>query len=133
MPESGGCAETVEILNAVFNSPLILNDGHEILARLAAGDEPEDIVIDLNAKFGNPEVGGLIRSLGQSWPRLHLQAVARVVQWALEKLDTEDRVTITWKGDAEYPETVTRFELRGHSLQIEFAHPPGSLPAAATG
>jgi hypothetical protein len=40
-------------------------------------------------------------------------------------------VNITWKGDADFPETVTRFELRGNHLQIEFLHPPATLGAPA--
>ena len=59
----------------------------------------------------------------------HTEAVAQMVQWALGKLDTEDRITIRWKDDAEYRETVTKFELRDHELLIEFAHPPAGLRA----
>jgi hypothetical protein len=58
-----------------------------------------------------------------------MEAVASVFTWALSKIDSDDRVSITWKGDADYPETVTRFELRGNQLKIEFLHPPAALAA----
>ncbi|MDO8615290.1 MAG: hypothetical protein Q7T33_06085 [Dehalococcoidia bacterium] len=122
-----GCGEAVELLNVVFTTALILNDGHEILARLNAGDEVADVVEDLATKFGKPSMTGEIRKVTAGWPPLHLEAVGEMVKWALGKLDTEERVTISWKGDADSPETVTRFELSGRSLQIEFAHPPASF------
>jgi len=125
-----GCPEAMELLNYVFNTALILNDGHEIFARLSAGDDVITIVDDLNSKFGRPRMGRAIRAVGDNWPPHHLEAVSTMVQWALSKLDTDDRITIDWKGDAESPETVTKFELREHGLHIEFAHPPFQLRAA---
>jgi len=127
MAMAGGCAEAVELLNVVFQVPLVLNDGHEILTRLRAGDDLGDIARDLNGKFGMPENGAAIGTVIQAWPRLHREATAWMVEWALGKLDTEDRILIQWKGDAEHHETVTKFELQDHTLVIEFAHPPGSL------
>jgi hypothetical protein len=124
-----GCIEAVELLNLVFGTPLVLNDGHEILARLSAGDEVADLVDDYARKFGRAETAQEIRQVTENWPPLHMEAASQLVQWALGKLDTDDRVTINWKGDAEHPETVTKFELRDHTLLIEFAHPPGGLRA----
>lgn len=126
---SGGCIEAMELMNVVFTTSLILNDGHEIFTRLSAGDEIADVVEEYATKFSNPELGKDIRGVIESWPPHHTEAVAQMVQWALGKLDTEDRITISWKGDAEYRETVTKFELRDHELLIEFAHPPGGLRA----
>jgi hypothetical protein len=60
-----------------------------------------------------------------------MEAVSTLVGWALAKLDTDDRIAISWKGDAEYHETVTRFEVREHELHVEFLHPPVSAGAAA--
>jgi len=119
-----GCLESMELLNAIFQTPLILNDGHEIYQRLQAGDDVVSIVEDLNEKFGRPRLARAIREVGEAWPPLHLEAASELVKWALSKLDTDDRVIIQWKGDADSPETVTRFELRDHALLIEFAHPP---------
>jgi len=125
MPDLG-CTEAMNILNLVFQTALVMNDGHEILVRLQAGDEPADILLDLGRKFSRfkvareDRVGEMIRQ----WPELHGEAVSQMLQWALAKLDTEDRISISWKGDDEADETVTRFELRGNHLQIEFAHPP---------
>ncbi len=48
------CLHAVQVLNAIFSTPLILNDGHEILQRLEAGDEVADIAEDLGQKFGQP-------------------------------------------------------------------------------
>jgi hypothetical protein len=124
---SGGCIEAMELLNMVFMTSLILNDGHEIFARLSAGDDVAVVVEDYAKKFGKQEKAEEIRQVTDNWPPLHLEAVAQIVRWALGKLDTEDRVTISWKGDADHPETVTRFELRGHTLAIEFAHPPAAI------
>jgi hypothetical protein len=114
----------MELLNQVFATALILNDGHEIFARLSAGDDVITIVDDLNNKFGRPRMGRAIRAVGDNWPPHHLEAVSTLVQWALSKLDTDDRITIDWKGDAESEETITKFELREHRLHIEFSHPP---------
>ena len=129
MAQAGGCAEAVELLSIVFRVPFILNDGHEILARLERGDDLVEIAQDLNAKFGDERNGAAIQTVVKAWPALHREAVAQVVRWALSKLDTDDRILIDWKGDDENPETVTRFELRDHRLLIEFAHPQGSLEA----
>lgn len=127
-----GCPEAMELLNLVTTTGLILNDGHEILARMRAGDAIPDIVEDLTQKFGQTDMTDSIRRVVDGWPSLHLEAVGEMVTWALGKLDTDDRVTMRWKGDAEHPETVTRFELRDHELLIEFAHPP-SLYATTRG
>ena len=123
-----GCNEAILTLNAVFQSALILNDGHEILARLQTGDDPADIVTDLASKFRTLKRADAARvqQVISAWPRLHMEAVGEVLKWALGKLDTDERISISWKGDADNPETVTRFELRGNQLQVEFAHPPPS-------
>lgn len=124
------CLEAMELLNLAFTTSLILNDGHEILARLKAGDDIAELVEEYGNKFGNASVARAARQVTDSWPPLHVEAVCEMVKWALGKLDTDDRVTINWKGDNHHPETVTRFELRDHTLLIEFAHPPVSLRAA---
>ena len=121
-----GCTIAIDVLNLIFQSALVMNDGHEIYARLSAGDHPADVVVDLGKKFKRwdrlrPQV---VESVIRNWPDTHMEAVSSMVTWALSKLETPDRVTISWKGDADYPETVTRFELRGNNLQIEFLHPP---------
>ena len=123
------CLEAMDLLSMVFSSGIIGNDGHEILARLQAGDDPAEIIGDLGDKFDRPEQGTALREVAANWPPLHLQMLAGVVQWALGKLDTDDRVMIKWKGDAESSETVTKLELRDHTLQIEFAHPPMGVQA----
>ncbi len=119
-----GCSEAMQLLNLLFSSGIISNDGHEIYARLSNGDDVADIVDEYAKKFGKSEKSEDIRKVLQNWPPLQLEAVGQMVQWALGKLDTEDRVTIKWKGDDENPETFTKFELRDHTLLIEFAHPP---------
>jgi hypothetical protein len=124
MAGTGGCAEVLTLLNAIFQIPAILNDGHEIAARLRAGDDFIDVVADLNGKFGRPGYASLVESVGEAWPPLHRAAVTEMVRWALDKLDTDDRIAIEWKGNAESPQTVTKFELRDHTLVIDFAHPP---------
>jgi len=126
-----GCLEAMELLNLVFTTGLILNDGHEILARLNAGDDVADIAGDYCEKLDKQESANEFRQVVNGWPPLHLEAVTQVVRWALGKLDTDDRITIHWKGDADSPETVTRFELRDHQMLIEFAHPPGQLGTQA--
>jgi hypothetical protein len=127
MAQVGGCAQTVELLNMVFQAPFIFNDGHEILTRLRAGDDVVEVVQGLNRRFGRREYRPLINALGSAWPPQHLEAITTMVRWALEKLDTDDRVMIEWKGNAANRDTVTKFELKDHLLVIEFAHPPGVL------
>ena len=124
-----GCLESMELLNFIFSSGIIFNDGHEILARLNAGDRLADAVEEVAVKFGRNEDAKLGQAVSRNWPALHVEAVSELVRWALGKLDTEDRIMVEWRGDPEYHETVTRFELRGHTLVIEFAHPPGVLTA----
>jgi hypothetical protein len=123
----------MKLMNVVFSSGIVANDGHEILARLNAGDDILEVVEDLNMNFGRPRMARAVRAVGENWPDLHLEAVTKLVQWALTKLDTDDRIMIKWKGDADSTETVTKFELRDHTLVIEFAHPPESLRAALAG
>ena len=125
------CAEAMNLLSMVFSSGIIGNDGHEILARLQAGDDPAEVIGDLGDKFDRPAQARALREVAANWPPLHLQMLAGVVQWALGKLDTDDRVMIEWKGDAEHTETVTKLELRDHTLHIEFAHPPIGVQATA--
>ena len=85
-------------------------------------------------EFGQPDMVVDVQKVVRNWDPLHMEAVTKLVGWALGKLDTEDRVMIEWKGDAEYHETVTKFELRDHTLYIEFAHPPvAATQAAAAG
>jgi len=122
------CAQAMDLLNIAFMTPIVFNDGHDIVRRLDAGDEVADIVEDLGKKFSYPDKAAQVRRVVEAWDPLHLEALTRVVHWALGKLDTDDRIEISWKGDDTAPETVTRFELRGHKLLIEFAHPAGSLP-----
>ena len=126
-----GCPEAMQLLNMVFSSGIIGNDGHEIAARLEAGDDVADIVGDIAIEFGQPDMVADIQKVVRAWDPLHMEAVTRIVSWALGKLDTEDRVMIEWKGDAEHDETVTKFELRDHTLHIEFAHPPVAVAQAA--
>lgn len=129
-----GCPEAMEVLNTVFSSGLIGNDGHEIAARLEKGDDVADIVGDIAVEFGQPDMVADVQKVVRAWDPLHMEAVTTLVGWALRKLDTEDRVMIEWKGDAEYHETVTKFELRDHILHIEFAHPPvAATQVAAAG
>lgn len=130
MPQAPGCMETVDLLNVVFQAPFIFNDGHEILTRLRAGDDVVEVVQGLNRKFGRREYRPMINALGDAWPSQHLDAITTMVHWALEKLDTDDRVMIEWKGNATNRETVTKFALRDHLLTIEFAHPPGVISIA---
>lgn len=118
------CLEAMQLLNAVFGTPLILNDGHEIYARLEAGDDLADIAEEFGEKLGRNGAGAKVRRVIEGWPPTHLEAVAQMLRWALSKLDTEERITIKYKGDDQHPETVTRFELRGNELLVEFAHPP---------
>ncbi len=131
MAETGGCREAMELLNLVFSAGIIFNDGHEIFARIDAGEDITDIAVDIAEKFGQKDKAGPIQKVIESWPPLHVEAVGQLLHWALGKLDTEDRVMIKWKGDDENPETVTRFELRDHTLLIEFAHPRGCVEAAS--
>ncbi len=133
MADTGSCMEAMQLLNMVFSSGFVFNDGHEIFARLDAGDDVADIVQELTEKFNKGDASGPIRDVIEGWPALHLEAVGQLVHWALGKLDTDDRVMIKWKGDDESPETVTKFELRDHSLLIEFAHPPAGFAAAQAG
>jgi hypothetical protein len=124
----------MQVLNMVFSSGLIGNDGHEIAARLEAGDDVSDIVGDLAVEFGQPDMVTDVQKVVSAWPALHMEAVTKLVGWALSKLDTDERVMIEWKGDAEHHETVTKFELRDNTLHIEFAHPPvAATPVAAVG
>jgi hypothetical protein len=123
----------MQLLNFVFSAGIIFNDGHEIFARIDAGDDITDIAVDVAEKLGQKDKAGPIQAVIAGWPRLHVEAVSEMLHWALGKLDTEDRVMIKWKGDDEHPETVTRFELRDHTLLIEFAHPRGSIGAAPAG
>lgn len=90
-----------------------------------------DIVGDIAVEFGQPDMVAEVQKVINAWDPLHMEAVTKLVAWALEKLDTEDRIMIQWKGDAEYHETVTKFELRDHTLHIEFAHPPVAVAQAA--
>jgi hypothetical protein len=133
MADTGGCTEAMQLLNMVFSAGIIFNDGHEIFARLDAGDDVADIAADVAKKLGQMDKAGPVQAVIEGWPRLHVEAVSQLLHWALGKLDTEDRVMIKWKGDDEHPETVTRFELRDHTLLIEFAHPPAGAQVTPAG
>jgi hypothetical protein len=119
-----GCLEAMALLNIFFTTAMVLNDGHEVLARLEAGEDVAEICDDYCTKLGREDHIAESRWLLKNWPPLHMEVVTQLVRWALGKLDTDDRITIHWKGDVDSPETVTRFELKGHDMIIEFAHPP---------
>jgi len=128
------CSEAMELLNFVFSSGIISNDGHEILERLQVGDDLVEFIGELGeTKFNRAEQGRALRAVGRAWPSLDLELIQLVAGWALGKLDTDDRVLIRWKGDDEHPEVVTRLELRDHTLVVEFAHPPAGIQVAQPG
>jgi hypothetical protein len=122
-----GCEEAMVLLNIFFATAMVLNDGHEVLARLEAGEDVVEICDDYCRRLGREDHIPASRRLLKGWPPLHMEVVTQLVRWALGKLDTDDRITIHWKGDADSPETVTRFELKGQDMTIEFAHPPSLL------
>ena len=121
MGEVGGCIEFVSAMNTLFTTALILNDGHEIYAVLKAGGDPLE---EAGKKFPENEQLQAFLEVKRGWPAHHMEAIYEMLRWALSKLDTDERITVHWKGDAQASETVTRFELRDHTLVVELAHPP---------
>ncbi len=63
---------------------------------------------DLAVEFGQPGMVVEVQKVVGAWPALHMEAVTNLVGWALSKLDTDERVMIEWKGDAQHHETVTK-------------------------
>jgi hypothetical protein len=126
---SFGCAQTVGILNFLFDPRVIKNDKDEILARLVGGDSLASVLVDLGSRFQRFRRSSRlteIESVVNNWPAVHLEAIRALVIWSLSSLDTSEPVRLRWKGDAEYHETVTKFEVRDNEVVIEFAHPPAA-------
>src|SRR4051812_28206468 len=101
-----GCDVTMDALNRFFNSPLVFNDSHDIYARLSAGEPIADVLVDVAAIFYGAKSTRLkaVQRVVQNWPDLHLEFVRNMVMLALAKIDSDDRLQITWKGDADNPE-----------------------------
>ncbi len=73
---ASGCSEAMELLNLLFATPLIFNDGHEILARLNAGDDIADLAEDYARKFGRAEKAAEIRKVTERWPPAETRVAA---------------------------------------------------------
>ena len=121
MPYSG-CGQTIDVLNRMFAEPVVARDGKRLLARLQAGQDFRAIVADeYSGRFGEDAL--VVRNVLEHWSDLHFDLVEEVLKWALEKLNTQDHMRVTWQGNTESPELVTRFEVRGNELLVDFAHP----------
>jgi hypothetical protein len=124
---SFGCAQTVNVLNFLFDPRVIKNERTEILAKLNAGDSLSSVLLSLGSKFQRFQRSSRlteIESVVNGWPARHLEAIRALVIWSLSSQDTDEPVRLRWKGDADYHETVTKFEIREDEVVIEFAHPP---------
>ena len=124
-----GCAHTVDILNFLFDPRVIKNEREEILARLVGGDSLSSVLVDLGGRFQRFRRSSLlteIETVVNNWPAKHLEAIRAVVIWSLSSFDTDEPVRLRWKGDADYHETVTKFEVKDNEVMIEFAHPPAA-------
>lgn len=124
------CLEAMKVLNRVFDERVVDRHLDDLIARFSEGDSLKAVLIDLaedQKKFKkNTRVMG-VGWVAENWPESHLQVVRSTVLWALSQRQQGNPIKLNWKGDAENDETVTRIEITGDEVTIEFAHPPAAI------
>ena len=124
------CIEAMKVLNRVFDDRVVDSHLDDLVQRFSEGDSLKAVLVDLaedQKKFKkNTRVMG-VGWVAENWPESHLEVVRSTILWALKQRQQGNPLKIHWKGDAENDETVTRVEIKGDEVTIEFAHPPAAV------
>ena len=118
------CLAAMSTLNGLLSSGVIQGDA-ALVARLQAGEHPADILADIGDRFTTADQTQNLITVMRGWPVLHVEMATRLVGWALARAAAGEVITVVVNGDNQSPNTITRVQLLGTELRIEFEHPPG--------
>jgi len=120
-----GCRLSVAYLNRLFSAPRPAGEPPEIVARVAQGEDFTKVLLEkVREEYGSvSQRTRAIEFVVGHWPREHLDVVQSMLEANIKRRPQEEPLQVIWKGDAEYDETVTRFEVGENKLVVEFAHP----------
>jgi hypothetical protein len=126
----------MDVLNFITHRRVLGPLTDELLDRLRAGEQLGPVVADLGDRFelmkGFTRSGEVARIIDH-WPADHLDRVRQKVIWGLEQRKLGVPIDFHWRGDDEYPETVTNIWQEGNDLYIEFLHPPFAVAGVENG
>lgn len=124
-----GCRLAVGYLNRLFSAPRPAGESPEIVARVAAGEDFTDVLIEkVRAEYGAlSQRTRAVEFVVGHWPQEHVDVVQAMLEANIKRRPIEEPLQVIWKGDADNPETVTRFEVGENRLVVEFAHPPAAM------
>jgi len=113
----------METLNGLLSSGAIQGDA-ALVARLQAGEHPADILADIGDRYTTGDQTQNLINVFRGWPDTHVELATRALGWALARAAAGEVFTFVVNGDNQSPNTITRIQLEGTELRIEFEHPP---------
>jgi hypothetical protein len=123
----GGCIQAIDLLNFLTDPRVLRQHGEEIAARFEAGQSYDEMLVGLGEKFRRFRSANRVLQVthtGQDWPKDHYEPIKQMVLYAIQQAKTGNDFRLTWKGDADYDETLLRIDVRENGMTIEFLHPP---------
>ena len=124
-----GCCKTMETLNFLFNDRVLGPFTEEVLVRLKSDQLMGSIAAEIGTRFdllrGYTKAEDVIHII-EHWPEAQLQMIRSTVVWGLEQRLKGTTMRFHFRGDDEFPETLTRIEVRDNDITIEFLHPPAT-------
>lgn len=121
------CRLMTEAMTDFFKEEVIGGREKEILQRLIAGESLPTFVHESVKEVRQFRRQALLAGTNQvveNWPLEHHEMIRSALMWALQKRVQGAPVKVTWKGDDEHTEFVTKIEIKGDELVLDFAHPP---------
>ena len=123
----GGCIQAIDLLNFLTDPRVLRQHGDEIAARFIAGESYSEMLVGLGEKFSRFKNHNRVLNVthtGQDWPMEHYEPIKHMVLYAIEQAKHGNEFRLSWKGDADYDETLLRIDVREKGMTIEFLHPP---------
>lgn len=121
------CRLMTEAMTDFFKEEVIGGREEQILQRLTAGESLPAFVHESVREvrtFRRQAVLAGTNQVVENWPAEHHDMIRSALMWALQKRLSGSPVKVTWKGDDEHEEFVTRIEIKDDELVLDFAHPP---------
>jgi hypothetical protein len=121
----------MEVLNFLFLDRVMGAMTDEVLMRLKANESMGTIAAQIGDRFdllrGYTKSADVLRIIDH-WPEAQLDMIRDTVIRGLEQRQKGVAMRFHFRGDDEYPETLTRIEVRENDITIEFLHPPVVTP-----
>ena len=122
-----GCIQAIDLLNFLTDPRVLRQHGDEIAARFNESESYSAMLTGLGDKFRrfkNTNRVLQVTNTGETWPMEHYEPIKQMVLYAVEQAKKGNDFRLTWKGDADYDETLLRIDVRENGMTIEFLHPP---------